>query len=137
MFLIIDPQQHGVRLGRLHDNTITWRITKIQDRIFSVLKKVMDEASGHALKAIVVCGDASAEVSQKRNVSWSGLRTAVALGNSIAFAKHIPVAMVMVDGDESDRQLIMKIHQAFRGRKLSDPITPAYNGEPHITRPKK
>ena len=118
MMLIIAPQQDGVRFGIL-EKKIIWRSIVPNDRVFFVLQKMKRAV----WKGIVVCAHAK--------VSWSGQRTAVALGNTIAFSRNIPVGMVRVRGDESDIEMQQKILSA----NMADVVSPVYNGEPNITTP--
>lgn len=122
---MIDPQQHGVRFGILQ-NTIAWQPTCKRDSIFFTLQKLLARQTNVQLDAVVVCADAHT------TTSWSLLRTAVAIGNTVAYARHIPVLMCETSRNEFDTLLAENVTAAAYGTWA----IPPYNAEPHITQPR-
>jgi hypothetical protein len=72
-----------------------------------------------------------------RDVSWSGIRAGVATANALAFAWGVPVAGVLVSGDESKDELARRVRAAAESAKKGIWVAAAYDGEPNITVAKK
>ena len=66
----------------------------------------------------------------------SVMRAAAAIGNSLAFAKGAKVIEVLLNGDESDVELLRAFAAACRVRRDTTWTVPAYGGEPNITKPR-
>lgn len=68
--------------------------------------------------------------------TWSVMRGAAAIGNSLAFAKGAKVIEILVNGDESDAELLRAFAAACNVRRGAAWTVPAYGGEPNITKPR-
>jgi len=70
------------------------------------------------------------------SASWSAVRTAVALGNSLAYAWGAPIAALPLGGDESWTDVAAKGRAAAKTAKPRKWLKAAYDGEPNITKAK-
>lgn len=69
--------------------------------------------------------------------SFTGLRIGLAVANTIAYTKDIPIVGVV--GETEIEKLCQEGRKVLksRGASFEGPIVPHYGAEPHITQPKK
>lgn len=70
------------------------------------------------------------------DVSWSTVRTAVAMANALAFAWDVPAVGMNPDGLD-DEALLKAIAAAAKKARRGARLAARYSGEPHITKPRK
>ncbi len=69
--------------------------------------------------------------------TWSTMRGAVAVANSLAIAWNAAVFSLEVTGGESKSELLAKIGEAAKKAKKGEWAKPPYGGQPNITKPKE
>lgn len=98
--------------------------------IYALLKRA-DKAHGILTRkptaVVVATGDRGG------SASWSAVRTAVALGNSLAFAWGVPLAGLPLDGGETWDEVAVAVRRAAAKAKKNRWLRAAYDGEPNIT----
>lgn len=140
MMLIIDFTNEHHRICLLEGRTAKWfdegastgrynllsRVTKYCDRV---------EKYPRAIAVTLRVRNQKVEP-QTHNVSWSTIRAAVAMANTLAFAWNVKVVEVPVSGAETEKELIAAAKAAAEGGKKKVWVKAKYSGEPTITKAK-
>ncbi len=133
MILFLDLRNNAAIAGVIDAKRDRWVSVKGQRAgflVFSRAKKLL----GRKKPTCIVVAMGSGE---KRDVSWSTIRAAVAMANAFAFAWNIPAVEMQVCGDESRTELATLVRSATKKAKKSHWVSASYNGEPNITKAKK
>jgi hypothetical protein len=69
--------------------------------------------------------------------TWSTMRGAVAVANSLAIAWNAAVFSLEIGGQEKKDELAAKLLEAAASAKPGEWAKPPYGGEPNITKPKE
>ena len=133
MVLFLDIRNDSAIVAIIEVQRARWMSMKgerVGFRLFDRVKKVLGKKKPEAV--IVAVGEPSA----KRALSWSTMRTGVAMANGLAFAWGIPLAPIEICGDETRGELAEMVKKAANKAKKNRWITTSYNGEPNITKAK-
>ncbi len=133
MVLFLDIRNDRAIIAIVEVERAQWMSVKgerVGFRSFDRVKKVLGKKKPGAV--IVAVG----EPSTKRALSWSTMRTGVAMANGLAFAWDIPVVAIEICGDETRGELAEMVKKAAKKAKKNRWITTSYNGEPNITKAK-
>ena len=90
-------------------------------------------AIGGLDKATGVVGAAG---DRRGTAAWSAIGTAVALGNSLAYAWNVPVVGLPLAGDEKFAEVEEAVRKVAARPRKGAWLKAAYSGEPNITKAK-
>jgi hypothetical protein len=102
---------------------------------FVQLEQVLKEMSGQESPggvAVVLPGEDSPGSPER--LSWSTVRAAVSMANSLAFAWGVPAVRVPALTDD---ELVARASEVIAAAEATDRVSAFYDGEPNITKPKK
>ncbi len=141
MLLIVDYDNTGQDI-LLADGGSVRRFGSLTGEGFRGLHEVLElmrrEGAKRADGVAVVLPDHEAE--PERNMSWSTIRAAVALGNALAFAWSVPAVRISAGarsgGGSADEDLRQAASEALAAAGPEDRVSAKYDGEPNITKPK-
>lgn len=133
MILYIDIQNRKSMIGMVGARKAAWITGAPKGGVYALLEKA-DRRFGIFTKrptAVVV-----ASGSEGRDVSWSAVRTAVAVANTLAFAWGAAVTEVVLEDGDTEKEVAAKIRAAARRAKRGKWLKAMYSGEPNITKAK-
>lgn len=133
MILYIDIQNRKSTIGLVTARKAEWITSASKGGVYSLLEKA-DTRFGIFTKrptAVVL-----ASGSEGRDVSWSALRTGVAVANTLAFAWDAVVSGVVREDGDTEKETAAKIRTAAKRAIRGGWRKAVYSGEPNITKPK-
>ncbi len=128
--LFLDFRNDGATIGDVGGRRVRWSSAP-RGKEFRLLAAAISRMKGCAAIAVARSARGSG-----RDASWSVIRAAVATGNALAFAKHVPVVDLALSGNETKDDLAARIRGAAKRAKKRRWIKAAYDGEPNITKAK-
>lgn len=133
MILYIDIQNRKSTIGLLGARKAEWITSASKGGVYALLEKA-DRRFGIFTKrptAVVL-----ASGNEGRDVSWSALRTGIAVANTLAFAWGAVVTGVVREDGDTEKETAAKIRTAAKRAKRGDWRKAMYSGEPNITKAK-
>ena len=134
MILFLDLRNGHQRLAWVGRESAEWLERREDKGEFAALEEARQRWNliGVRPEAIAVAMLAG----HRTDVSWSMVRTSVAMANALAFAWNVPAVTVQLGGDESPEEVLAAVRQVTVGIKTDARISAKYSGEPTITKPK-
>lgn len=131
MILYIDIQNKKSTVGVVGARHAEWITGTPKGGVYALLEKA-DKRFGIFTKrpAVVVVASGS----EGRDVTWSAVRTGVAMANTLAFTWGAVVAEVAVDGNATEKEIAAKVRAAAKRTKPGRWLKATYSGEPNITK---
>ncbi|MBI4457440.1 hypothetical protein HY633_00565 [Candidatus Uhrbacteria bacterium] len=126
MILFLDIATPSARVAVVSSTTVRW---SVGGNAYALVER----ARGAKLDAVIIARP-SAEAIKKP--TWSGIRSAVAIANALAFATGAKVGEIEISGQEKKSVLEAAVRAAAKKSKKGAWIEPRYSGEPNITTPK-
>lgn len=137
MILLLDFGGNWLRFGALDGKGVRWIETAAGTSAFRGLHRAL-AAFGPGLRRPDAIGVVQfTQRAGEPHVSWSTVRGAVAMGNTLAFAWNAPVFAVKLTGEESDIEIADKCRAAAGRSESGRWVGALYDGEPHITKSTK
>lgn len=133
MILYIDIQKTKNTVGIIGARKAEWVTSASRGGVYALLEKV-DVRFGIFTKrptAIVV-----ASGSEGRDVSWSSVRTGVAVANTLAFTWKASVSEISLDVGDTNKEIATKVRRAAKQVTKKKWLKATYSGEPNITKAK-
>jgi hypothetical protein len=133
MVLLLDSTNARTRVGLIGARDASWRSAPGPRAMACALAAARRSGafSGRGASCVVAALSAPGA---SRDVSWSGVRAAVASANALAFAWGVSAATVFLTGAETDAEAAALVRAAARSAKGK--ARASYSGEPNITAPK-
>lgn len=149
MVLVIDFDNSGQDILLADEGTVR-RFSSLSGEGFRGLDDVLEVMSGEGLDraegvAVILPQESGKRRGERgeRNMSWSTVRAAVALGNALAFAWDVPAVRIEDSRQEAgegedgrDAALRDEATRALREAAPDARVSATYDGEPNITKPK-
>lgn len=139
MIIFLDITNSRTRVGFIGARSAVWREAPSRDaavRVLTAAKKARLVPASGAKCIVVAIGKVVTAGATARDVSWSGVRAAIATANALAFAWGVPATTATVTGDESDAETATLVRIATKRAKKGGRAHATYNGEPTITKAK-
>ncbi|MFC1703029.1 hypothetical protein ACFLZO_01035 [Patescibacteria group bacterium] len=133
MILYIDIQNKKSTVGVVGARHAEWITGAPKGGVYALLEKADDRFGIFTKRPAVVV---VASGSEGRDVTWSAIRTGVAMANTLAFTWGAVVAEVVIDGNATEKEKVTKIRAAAKRTKRGKWLKAKYGGEPNITKAK-
>ncbi len=132
MILIVDYRQNESRL-LLADNGSVRRFNEGPNTGFYQLQQVLDVLGDAKVEGVAVVLPDRDDKSNDNKMTWSAVRAAVTMGNSLAFAWGVPAVRL---SPENEVGLAKAATKALDDADVNSRVSALYDGEPNITKPK-
>lgn len=133
MILIVDYRQNQSLLLLADENSVR-RFSAESNGGFHQLDDVLSEiGEGSQPEGVAVVLLDRSDESAENKMSWSTVRAAVSMGNSLAFAWGVPAARIDPD---TEGKMVAAARLALGEAGVSSRVSALYDGEPNITKPK-
>ncbi len=137
MTLLLDFGANWLRFGALDGRELKWVQAAEGTSAFHGLRQALKK---FGLERRLPDAVGVVQFSQREgepHIPWSTVRSAVAMGNTLAFAWNAPVFAVRLSGEESGDEIAAKCRQASEQAGTGHWASALYDGEPNITKSKK
>ncbi len=134
--LYVDLRNGSLRFAAVGPKTAAWSVAPGGAVVGKGLAKALATLGFRRARPSCVAVATGGEPGS-RDVSWSTVRSGVAVGNTLAFAWHVPVVAVAIRGDETPAAVEEAVRRACAGAKAGEWVRAGYSGEPNITTPKR
>ncbi len=133
MILYIDIQKRKSTVGVVGVRKAEWITSVSKGGVYALLEKA-DRRFGIFTKrptAVVV-----ASGSKGRDVTWSAVRTGVAVANTLAFTWGSTVSEVVPEDGDTEKEIATLVRISAKRAKKGGWLQATYSGEPNITKAK-
>ncbi len=137
MTLLLDFGANWLRFGALDVKGVRWVETAAGTSAYHGLQRALAAFGLNRRRPDSIGVVQFTQRDGEPHVSWSTVRAAVAMGNTLAFAWNTPVFGVKLTGEETEAGIADKCRLAAGQAEPGRWAGALYDGEPNITRSTK